>query len=208
MATLAPDEVWFLGDIIGYYYGAQEILRDMQARGFKMVLGNHDQNFLDMLAGQKDIDVLCSQYGQSYRIARDNFSDEDIAFLADTPKEIGAEINGCRLWAMHGAPWNLLEGRAYPDTTLKRFAPWANRADVLFLGHTHHQMDIKAKKMQIINPGSLGQQRDGLGCSYLIYDTVKRNFSRHVVSFAQNVLAAEIRCKDPGKEKFIEVLYR
>lgn len=32
-------------------------------------------------------------------------------------------------------------------------------------------MVLKGKMGSIVNPGSLGQQRDGKGCSYVIFDT-------------------------------------
>ena len=59
-----------------------------------------------------------------------------------------------------------------------------------------------------LNPGSLGQQRDGRGCSYLILDTEKRNYTFHVVSYDISELEVNIDFHDPGNSKIKSVLRR
>ncbi|MEM6661818.1 MAG: metallophosphoesterase family protein [Pseudomonadota bacterium] len=205
----ALDQIWFLGDWIGYYYGGCDILRDMRARGVRMIRGNHDQYLLDALeSGQDRLAALAARYGQSYEIASTELSDADIDFLRCVPAEIVEVTDGCRIRAVHGAPWDLLEGRAYPDVDRTKFAPWAADYDFLFLGHTHHQMELDYGGLTVINPGSLGQQRDGNRCSYLIFDTIARRFDRFSVVFDTAQLIRDVKKWDPHQTGFIEVLTR
>lgn len=60
----------------------------------------------------------------------------------------------------------------------------------------------------VLNPGSLGQQRDGKGCSYLIFDSVKEEFEFKSVDFDREKLVRDIRVYDNGMEKLVEVLFR
>ena len=44
------DLIVFLGDVFGYYYGQHECLEMLSCMdGLVCLLGNHDQNFLDLL---------------------------------------------------------------------------------------------------------------------------------------------------------------
>ena len=63
----------------------------------------------------------------------------------------------------------------------------------------------------IVNPGSAGQQRDGKGCSYVLFDTALRSFSFRSIPFEPESLIADIyRAEHDRKmrEKLIEVLLR
>lgn len=208
VAELNAAEIWFLGDLIGYYYGSSEILAEFRRRNIQQILGNHDQYFLDMVNGKRSVTQLCARYGQSYRIALNQFSKEDVQYLAQLPTKIERNFDGTRILATHGAPWDQLEGRVYPDTDPNLLDKWCANYDFMFLGHTHHQMSLNVSGCQVINPGSLGQQRDGKGCSFLILDTESGLITRLTVNYDIELLKREILSHDPERSEFIEVLTR
>lgn len=82
--------------------------------------------------------------------------------------------------------------------------------DFAFLGHTHHQIIKYTHGCTIVNPGSAGQQRDGKGCKYVLFDTSTRQIAFKVIEYNKDSLVDDINRNDSGKmkEKLIEVLYR
>ena len=60
----------------------------------------------------------------------------------------------------------------------------------------------------VCNPGSLGQQRDGLGCSYVVFDTLTKVIHYKIVVFDVDFLSKEVELKDPSMSKLKEVLFR
>lgn len=60
----------------------------------------------------------------------------------------------------------------------------------------------------LLNPGSLGQQRDGRGCSYATLDTCTRTISFQVVEYGISSLLGEIEANDPDKPFLASVLTR
>lgn len=202
-----PDEVIFLGDVFGYYYGQEEILTILRTSGWKCLLGNHDKMFLDLIDGRENLEQLCCRYGSSYRRNLKLISDKNILFLQGLRSYFEFRCKGIKIGAFHGSPADSLNGRIYPDTELKS-EPVYEKFDVIFCGHTHHKMLRSVGSTLICNPGSIGQQRDGKGCSFAVFDTDTRKFFFQIVDFPVQKLVDEIAVKDPGNTRLVEVLWR
>ncbi len=198
----------FLGDFLGYYYGANEIITYCRENNIQCVLGNHDKYFLDILDGKRSLDDCVKRYGRSYDIALKNISKENIEFLRSLEAKM-ILINGSkRILLCHGSPLNNLEGRIYPDTDLSIFSSAIMGFDYVITGHTHYKMSIKYASTLFLNPGSLGQQRDGKGCSYMILDLNEDTYSFHTVGYSITCLEDQIDIHDAGRYTFKEVLRR
>ena len=161
--------VIFCGDIMGYYYHADEIISLLKSLpNLFNVQGNHDNNYLSSLKDDKLLDECIRNYGNSYS---SKLSKNNLQYLAQLPDKQTLNINGMHIGVFHGAPFNHLNGRIYPDTSLSTDEIESiNNYDVLFLGHTHYKMIKQIGDTYIINPGSLGQPRDGKGFGYCIFD--------------------------------------
>ncbi len=207
MALLKPDKVVFLGDVFGYYYGQEEILRKLKDSGYICLLGNHDRYFLELLEGKRDLSQLVHRYGSSYERCLSTIQADSVDFLKTLPDRWEETIDGLSLAAFHGSPEDPVHGRVYPDTPLEPARAY-EAYDLVFLGHTHHKMRRQAGNALVINPGSLGQQRDGKGCSYAILDTQTGAVDIHVVEYPLELLSREIQEKDGGDPKLLNVLYR
>lgn len=208
MGEIRPDQVVFLGDVFGYYYGQEEILTELCNSGYTCLLGNHDQMFLDLCAGKGDLERLCLKYGSSYQRNLGSISLENIDFLKKLCPSWELKIDGIRIGAFHGTPDDPLEGRLYPDTKVEDTSPY-ERYDYLFLGHTHHKMTRQiGHATMVINPGSIGQQRDGKGCSYTVFDTKLREAATCLIDYPIQLLKEEIMKKDSEKPFLAEVLER
>lgn len=205
MEAKDADIVVFGGDFLGYYYDAEEIITAVREKGWHCLLGNHDKMFLDMLAGELAEEYVTTRYGNSYLVAKETVSEENIAFLQTLSSSWEIETDGIRIGFFHGAPENALDARLYPDTEPENTALYA-QYDYIFTGHTHHKMQRNIGGCMVINPGSAGQQRDGKGTSYLMFDTASRKAEICVFSYDKTALLKQIQKYDSTDEKMYHKL--
>lgn len=205
LPEIQPDLLVFCGDVFGYYYYADEILTTLREKGFRCILGNHDKMLLDCLDGLLDYKVLSEKYGSVY--LNPAVSQENIKYLRSLDTSITLQIGQIKLGFFHGTPDDHLNGRLYPDTEITNpedYAPF----DVVFLGHTHYKMIRSCNGTTIINPGSLGQQRDGTGCSFCIYDTETKSVQIETVPYSTKEILEDIQRFDRDKPMLKEVILR
>lgn len=204
-------DAWiFGGDVLGYYYHSDEILDMLRKRNIICLLGNHDQMFLEVVDGLRDEGELVHKYGNSYLNIETKIKKENIDFLRTLKPAHYLLENDLRIGFFHGGPTNPLTMRLYPDTPLEEIKEF-QEFDYVFVGHTHHKMVRQSGACKIVNPGSLGQQRDGRGCSYIIFDTASRKINYYTVSYDRNRLVEEIErmeTQSERSEKLKEVLFR
>ncbi len=198
---------FFLGDVFGYYYGQAECLNILQQiENLICLRGNHEELYFNLLNGQVDSAYLASCYGSSY-LHLDTIGLQNKEFLKGWHIRYEVTLDGCRIGFFHGTPVQPLHGRLYPDTAINTPMEYT-QYDVVFLGHTHHKMQRECGRTVIYNPGSLGQQRDGQGCSFIVFDTVSRAVSWRIVSYDLQPLLQAIEEQDSSMEKLREPLLR
>ena len=71
---------------------------------------------------------------------------------------------------------------------------------MVILGHTHHKMVRKIGNTLVINPGSIGQQRDGKGCTALLFNSEFFDFQFIEIAYDKTHLINDIMMYD--KERF------
>lgn len=203
------DKLVFLGDFLGYYYEPEKIIDYCMSNDVVCLLGNHDQYFLQMLDGAIEQNELVNRYGHSYAIAKETISKRSVQYLRTLDSSLAIkQAEQASVLFCHGSPLDTLNGRIYPDTSLSPFTEAVEDFDFVICGHTHHKMIRKLGNTTFINPGSLGQQRDGRGCSYLSIDTITREFNFHVISYDIAKLESLIDQHDNGNQRFKSVLRR
>lgn len=178
----------FCGDIMGYFARQKEVIEHFcQLPNLYAVMGNHDQYYLSSQNDSQQRVSYVQRYGKSYLKILNR---DEMRYLETLPKSIDICISGKRILIVHGCLEQCLEGRIYPDTIIdeKIYCQY----DFVFFGHTHYRMCRKAGKTIFINPGSLGQPRDGKGYSYCIIDieTARHNFM--TVNLKQEILVEEL----------------
>jgi putative phosphoesterase len=199
------DRVFFLGDICGYYYDQNRIISLLcDIPNLTAVLGNHDAMFLEAMHNEDIAEAYSTRYGKSIAILKNNATEESLRFLKKMPEKFIDEQNG--LAAFHGSPWNPLNEYVYPDSRWERFdeLPFS----LIFLGHTHHPMDIRREKIRIINPGSAGQPRDGNWPSYAVYDDSTSKLEIKRIPFPLESLINDIKEKKENNPYLIDVFKR
>ena len=146
----AVDALACAGDVVGYnpwHAGCVEAVRE---RSIPTVSGNHDR----AVASETRF-AFNSMAGAGVAHARETLTEDQIEWLRSLPTT-RREFDG-RVRIVHGHPEN-------PDryTYTGEFSPdLLGEEDVLVLGHTHVQGHERFDEGVVMNPGSVGQPRDG-----------------------------------------------
>jgi putative phosphoesterase len=100
-------------------------------------------------------------------------------FLARLPLTLSVTLEGKRFFLVHGSPRDPLDEYLPVEADAWRARLEGIDADFICTGHTHVPMDLEVDGRRIINPGSVGQPRDGdPRASYAIIDDGNVSFHR------------------------------
>lgn len=165
-----------LGDIFGYYPWAIEtynLIREIDI--FKIIKGNHDMIITEE---SFEIEIDYWEMAQENKKSLLSIYPESILWLRNLKHYYTFNINNsieCSLF--HGTPDDPVNGRYYPDDE-KDYNWFPAHNKIIMLGHTHYPLlRKKSNGGYIINPGSVGQPRDGItDSSWVVFDTIKLAF--------------------------------
>lgn len=195
------------GDLVGYYYYHNEVIEALRnIKNIYCVRGNHDQIFIDIFDQKIETSTYKAKYGCSIEKFLNTISKDNLDFLRNLSIEQDILLDGYKIKIVHGSPWNPINDYVYPDSDFERYSEV--NVDYILQGHTHYPMLIKQQKCQIINPGSIGQPRDGGYPSFVVFDTTKKQVE--FIQFKYNIekLISDIKCIDGEPDYLLEVLRR
>jgi diadenosine tetraphosphatase ApaH/serine/threonine PP2A family protein phosphatase len=181
-AIPSVDEVWHLGDVVGYGPHPDEVVARLRDLGATGVRGNHDAAAI----GGREIESFNVDARRAAEWTRATISDDTRAWLAAQPETL--EREGFLL--VHGSPrdptWEYIT-----STPVARASMAAMEAHSGLHGHTHLPIayieeDGRLETMSpgsgsklafdgrrvLLNPGSVGQPRDGIPTAgWMLLDT-------------------------------------
>ncbi|WP_297498258.1 metallophosphoesterase family protein [Thermococcus sp.] len=168
------DVILCMGDLVGYGPNPDEVIKfvreKMKRREFLCVRGNHDN------AVAFGADWGFNPYAkEAVRWHQRVMSVENLEFLRRLPvRQLFTDETGRSYILIHGSPRRPLDEYLFPwlpESEFKNVLSYV-RQDDLLVGHTHMPMLKVIGKRRIINPGSVGQPRDGdWRASYALIDT-------------------------------------
>jgi putative phosphoesterase len=178
----AVDRLLCAGDVVGYNPWPAECVAAVRGRDVPTVMGNHDR----AVASETSFGFnSMAQAGVEY--AREHLDESALAWLAGLPDE-RTLLDG-RVKVVHGHP-------ADPDryTYPADFAPgMLDGEELLVMGHTHVQHHAVFAEGMLVNPGSVGQPRDGdPDAAYAVVDLAERAVTEHRVSYDVDRVATAI----------------
>jgi putative phosphoesterase len=183
----------FLGDVCGYYYFQAEVIdKLMQMPNLEAIAGNHDKLFLKALENKEVMGDYSRTFGRSMELLKENITIRHLEFIQRLPIKLTLPEHG--IAAFHGSPWDPIHQYVYPNSNMNLFDELEYKT--VFLGHTHRAMDIKRDTIRIINPGSVGQPRDGGWPSYAIYDSSDQTVKIKRVEYDVNLMVNEIKSRN------------
>lgn len=196
------DQFIFLGDIFGYFCEQPAVIDTLiDIENLYSIKGNHERNYLLCLNDSSYKNQMVEKYGVSYEFI---ISEKQLAYIRRLPERHEIIIDGIKIGFFHGGPDDFLEQRVYPDTVLSEES--CGQFDFIFLGHTHYQFSKQVGKTCVINPGSLGQPRDGKGFSYCIFDTQKEEFEFKQIEPDMDMLLDSVKAKEHESKNYFYLL--
>ncbi len=193
------DEVLCLGDLVAYGPYPLECVRLLRSAGAIVVQGNHDR------ALAEGISPRCRPAFErlaeiTHAFARDEAVADDIAYLAGLPRRLFLDRDGRRLLLVHAAPSDPLYRYLGPDAPEWREEAEGSDADVVLVGHTHRQFRLDIGSVIVVNPGSVGQPKDGdLTAAYAIIEEGRIHLRRVAYPVEETVAGLERRGL-PGRD--------
>lgn len=198
----------YCGDICGYYYYQNEIIELFQEiNNLICILGNHDQNFVNLLDNKEALlsyDV--NKYGSSNYMLLESITCKNKAYIKTFNFNYEGVIDNKKIGVFHGSPFNYLEEYIYPTDKFEKFEKLDY--DIIFLGHTHYSMCKKLNNTIIVNPGSCGQPRNGRLPSYAIWDTNTDEIEFKYIDYDFTKLINDVKKYDKSNKYLIDILYR
>lgn len=199
-----PDEVWCLGDLVGYGARPNECCELVQKRADVCLAGNHDLAVL----GELDLGDFTPDAVAAALLAREMLTDESRSFLASLRPSAAAD--GVELF--HGSArdpvWEYVLDGYSALATLE-----LTSSELVLVGHSHVPLAISLTDellagglaaggtehelegaRWLLNPGSVGQPRDGdPRAAWLLLDLERRHASFRRVEYPVERTQAEIR---------------
>jgi predicted phosphodiesterase len=214
--ALGADQVVCLGDVVGYNANPNEVVAELRRRGVPCVQGNHDA----MAASDESPAEFGSLARGAILWTRRALATDHRRYLGGLPSQvpIGRDAVG-----VHGAPSHRDRYVLSVSEAVEEFEEAAARlpaARVVFFGHTHlpvvfreHEgrvaviwssrgagaggeaatVDLAAPGRYLVNPGGVGQPRDGLTTApFAIYDDTTATVRIERVAYDIEACAAAI----------------
>lgn len=192
------DEIWCLGDIVGYGPEPAECIDMIRARKHACIAGNHDLCVLQKM----DVSNFTAEAIEACARNRNQLNEAHLAFLADLPL-VNEPLPDIML--VHGSPkgdiWDYILSSWQAEEVLSE-----TQSTITFIGHSHIplvftkagespveivsladgqtlELDTAGAKY-LINPGSVGQPRDGdPRASFMLFNPDDNTLEYHRIEY-------------------------
>lgn len=172
------DAVFFAGDLVDYGLDPEPCVTWARAHATAAIRGNHDHAVAQRIVarGGSGFRALAAATRAQHW---DLLPAMHLKYLGRLPVTKFHRTNDAAFYLIHGTPRDPLDEYLADDVD-----GWTSRlegisADFVIVGHTHVQFDIAAGDTRVINPGSVGQPRDGIpGAAYAVLDGDAIEFRR------------------------------
>jgi putative phosphoesterase len=149
-----------LGDLVDYGVEPVPCVAWVREHAQYAVRGNHDHGVAQnvVINGRSGFKYLT---GLTRAVTRERLGEADLRFLARLPVSRTVTLDNTRFLLVHATPRDPLDEYAPADVEFWKRRLANVEADVICVGHTHQPYVLEVGKKLVINPGSVGQPRDG-----------------------------------------------
>ncbi len=161
-------EIYHAGDVVGYNPFPEETIEIFRKKRIKSVMGNHDYAVVTL--NTWGFNPLAEK---AILWTRSRLGEEHLSYLESLAIRLSTE----NFYMVHGSPVDPLDEYVFPYTYESVLSSYLKAAErkILILGHTHVPFIKEVKEGLILNPGSVGQPRDGAKeASFAFLDLNKR----------------------------------
>lgn len=154
------DACLFLGDLVDYGANPVPCIQWVQDNALAAVRGNHDHAVAQRIVprgggGFRELAALTRPINWKVLEPR------HLKYLARLPVTRTLELDGLRFLLVHATPRDPMDEYLLDDPVAWQARLQRIKADIVCVGHTHIQFHLKLNGIQVVNPGSVGQPRDG-----------------------------------------------
>jgi putative phosphoesterase len=177
------DRIVHAGDVVGYNAFPREVISCFMKEGLLSISGNHDRVVAGstdpVYAGKSDIarfnsDAACAVLWTQRIVGR-----EELNYISGLKPRERFTAEGRTIAVIHGSPFD--DDRYVYEEEVTQGCIEAAGADILILGHTHFPYIKKFEPGIVLNPGSVGQPRDGdprASCAIIETESVEASVHR------------------------------
>ena len=201
------DQCLVLGDLVDYGLEPTPCIDWVRNHATHVIRGNHDHGVAQQVKvnGKSGFKYLTTM---TRPLSQELISAEDRRYLGTLPITRKVTIDNVKFFLAHATPRDPLDEYALADADY-----WARRlvdvdANVICVGHTHLPYVLEVGDKLVINPGSVGQPRDGdPRLSYAIIENQRVDLRRMEYPVEDTVQAISTSAlPEPAKSLLIEVV--
>jgi len=203
------EKLLILGDIVGYYYYPELVIKFLSRWSIEMIKGNHEEMLSEALINNVKASKIKEKYGSGIDFAINKLDNNSITYLTNLPSSKNIHHDGITIYMCHGAPWDM-NYYVYPDSGIEIMDRCAiGGYDYVFFGHSHYPFVYNKNGCVIVNAGSVGQSRDKGGlASWCVLDTLNKVLVFKKTPYPIDELIIDAKKIDPGNKYLYEVLFR
>ncbi len=207
--TQGAEYLLITGDIVGYYFMHNEVIKLLEPWEKYIVRGNHEDMLAEARSNPKALALIDQRYGTAITEALQSLNQNDLDMLCNLPHPLDLEIGGMNILLCHGTPWDN-DVYVYPDADDALLNQCAMQDyDVVILGHTHYPMLKKIGRTHLLNPGSVGQPRNYQpGAHWAMLDTDSGVINLYNEAYNPQPLINVVKMKHPELPYLADVLTR
>jgi putative phosphoesterase len=199
------------GDLVGYYFQPARVLELLRqvGRPVHVVRGNHEEMLRMCRDDPSQAIRIRVKYGSGIDLALHELTGQDYETLVTLPHPQKLRVGMRDVLLSHGAPHSV-DKYIYPDADEAALVACAAPAtDLVVMGHTHYPFSRAMGQTILVNPGSVGQPRNGArGACWALYDTQTGQVNLCVTPYDALPLINECRQRHPELPYLWEVLVR
>ena len=197
-----------LGDLVDYGTEPVPVVEWIISNAAATVRGNHDHAVAQRVQARPG-----RGFRELARLTRTvmwrDLTPRHLKFLSRLPLTQTLSIDGKRLYLVHASPRDPLD--EYVTNTVDGWRPIVADldADILLTGHTHMQGQLEVDGRLVVNPGSVGQPRDGdPRAAYAIIDGGKVELKRVAYDIDRTIAQMRASGVDPKAIDIAEPVLR
>jgi putative phosphoesterase len=185
MSSRGVRTVYCAGDILGYYTYPDQTIETLKHRGVICIAGNHDRAVLVGAKGMNSIAASAIEW------TRGHMSPSSFEFIRELPNSLHRPIEGVMTAVHHGSP-RFMSEYIFEEHVSEELLDVAG-AKLLVLGHTHIPYIAHFTSGIVLNPGSVGQPRDGdPRASYALLSSSEWSFEILRVDYDRELVMHEV----------------
>lgn len=169
------DMIIHAGDVVGYNPFPSRVIAQFQKLQIESIQGNHDTAVLNGPPKTFSDDAATAIHWTTGKL-----NQQDRSYLRALPEEHHFIVDETAITVVHGFVGSMDE-YVYPtEITIDHFDRINDSTDILVYGHTHYPLITRVDGTTLLNPGSVGQPRDGdWRPSYAVLDTETATITLH-----------------------------